>query len=132
MLEALFAAAAKRLLVHPRHLEPRAPARLAQAQSGETGVSTRAGSNVCRLRTQYPELTASLFNESFLTIEATPELAKFLTASTSDHTNSSGCGRSRSRRRRKPVSSQSSAEQPRRLQRSFGLFRRIVDYRTQT
>ncbi len=28
---------------------------------------------------QYPELTASLFNESFLTIEAAPELVKFLT-----------------------------------------------------
>jgi hypothetical protein len=28
---------------------------------------------------QYPEFTASLFNESFLTGEATPELAKFLT-----------------------------------------------------
>jgi len=28
---------------------------------------------------QYPELTASLFNASFLTIEAAPELAKFLT-----------------------------------------------------
>ncbi len=81
MLEALFAAAAEAVfsdlldMLEPaerlRDWLKRNPAKLAyQHALARTYVA---------FARQYPELTASLFNESFLTIEAAPELAKFLT-----------------------------------------------------
>jgi len=81
MLEALFAAAAEAVFSYILDtLEPaerlrdwlkRNPARLAYQHALARTYAAFAR--------QYPELTSSLFNESFLTIEASPELAKFLT-----------------------------------------------------
>jgi hypothetical protein len=81
MLEALFSAAAEAVFSYILDtLEPaerlrdwlkRNPAKLAYQHALARTYTAFAR--------QYPELTASLFNESFLTIEAAPELAKFLT-----------------------------------------------------
>jgi hypothetical protein len=81
MLEALFAAAAEAVFSYILDtLEPaerlrdwlkRNPAKLAYQHALARTYAAFAR--------QYPELTTSLFNESFLTIEAAPELAKFLT-----------------------------------------------------
>ncbi len=81
MLEALFAAAAEAVFSYILDtLEPaerlrdwlkRNPVRLAYQHALARTYAAFAR--------QYPELTASLFNESFLTLEAVPELAKFLT-----------------------------------------------------
>lgn len=81
MLEALFAAAAEAVFSYILDtLEPaerlrdwlkRNPVKLAYQHALARTYAAFAR--------QYPELTSSLFNESFLTIEATPELAKFLT-----------------------------------------------------
>ncbi len=81
MLEALFAAAAEAVFSYILDtLEPaerlrdwlkRNPVKLAYQHALARTYAAFAR--------QYPELTASLFNESFLTIEAAPELAKFLT-----------------------------------------------------
>ncbi len=81
LLEALFAAAAEAVFSYILDtLEPaerlrdwlkRSPVKLAYQHALARTYAAFAR--------QYPELTASLFNESFLTIEAAPELAKFLT-----------------------------------------------------
>jgi hypothetical protein len=81
MLEALFAAAAEAVFSYILDtLEPadrlrdwlkRSPVKLAYQHALARTYAAFAR--------QYPELTSSLFNESFLTIEAAPELAKFLT-----------------------------------------------------
>jgi hypothetical protein len=89
MLEALFAAAAEAVFSYILDtLEPaerlrdwlkRNPAKLAYQHALARTYAAFAR--------QYPELTTSLFNDSFLTIEAAPELAKFLTPNQHpDHT----------------------------------------------
>ena len=80
MLEALFAATANKVLSSV--IDTLEPAERLRDWLGRNPVKLAYQHALARtyaaFARQYPELTASLFNESFLTIEATPELAKFL------------------------------------------------------
>jgi hypothetical protein len=81
MLDALLAAAAEAVFSYI--LETLEPAERLRDWLKRSPVKLAYQHALARTYTafarQYPELTTSLFNESFLTIEAAPELAKFLT-----------------------------------------------------
>lgn len=81
MLESLFAAAAETVFTYIlEYLDPAEHLRdWLKRGSVRLAYQHALARTYAAFARQYPELTASLFNESFLTIEAVPELAKFLT-----------------------------------------------------